>query len=264
LSACAAKQPGKGVVQSGETFDQVLEGYARLYDREMTTAAGNEKGLRVLPMKGLKLCVGAYRPLNAVDDLSPDCCAARAQIRQYDMREYPQVDAATELEAGFVLPTSLSQGLGIVAKAAGKSISRYQVRLESPVALYLSQSEVTKLWAKPSCSSKVFKKNTTVALVRGYVYARLTAVVMTDTAVAPKVKVFEEDLFTVRYLDNGSWQISDRAAKPYMWLASTQTFGEESGAISRGEVPAPAVLVRPTEQDVQMLQRTTGRYGGEQ
>jgi hypothetical protein len=132
------------------------------------------------------------------------------------------------------------------------------------VALFLPQSEVDKLWAKPACASKVRRKNTTVALVRGYVFARLTAVVNSETAIAPKVKVFEEDVVSVRYLDNGTWQITDRAAKPYMLLASTQSFGEEGGAITRGEAPAPPALVRPTDQDVQALLRTTGRYGGEQ
>jgi hypothetical protein len=241
LFACAPKPPVEKIRTQGETFEQVLDGYAKLYDRQMTSLAGNE-----------------------VDDLASECYAARDQIRQYDLLEYPQVNAANELEANLVLPHSLSQGLGIVAKVAGKSVSGYQVRLESPVALFLPQSEVDKLWAKPACASKVRRKNTTVALVRGYVFARLTAVVNSETAIAPKVKVFEEDVVSVRYLDNGTWQITDRAAKPYMLLASTQSFGEEGGAITRGEAPAPPALVRPTDQDVQALLRTTGRYGGEQ
>src|SRR3954447_1859030 len=114
-SACAppaltGPKPGD-VATAAESFDQVIDSYAKLYDREMLSVTGDEKGVRVLPLRGFKLPIGAYRPLKQVDDLSPECYAARDQIRQYELREYPQVDAASVFEANLSLPSTLSKGL---------------------------------------------------------------------------------------------------------------------------------------------------------
>jgi len=264
LSACQGFDTNQKVTPTpaAESFDRVIDDYAKLYDKEFVGVSGNEKGVRVVALKGPALPPGSYRPLNQVDDLSVDCHASRAQLQQYDLREYPQVDAASLFESNLSLPTSLSKGLGIVANAGGGSAKRYQVKFESPVALFLPQSEVNKLWSKPACSSKVYQKNSTVALVRGYIYARLTAVVQSESNFAPKVQVFNEDTFSVRYAGNGSWQIADRAAKRYMTLVSMQTFTSD-GTISRGEDEPPhtVTLSPPSAKDLQLLEAAPGRYG---